>query len=705
MLKSSFVKPICAASLSLTLLLTACAPQTPTGSKSETALSTHQQTLINTSHNSERRTAVYPGPDWLKGDFLDLPHPQKNTQDRDVFNFDIKQALSCQKAWYWNLSYKPAGCTINLEVYENGVLISNMPNASVGYYEIPYACECGTSHMEAYATFIGTPDNPSACGAVGRFLRGTDTVTVTCPSPSPSPSASSGGGGNPSPSPSPSATATPSASSSPSASPSPSPSTSPSDGGEEEDECSNQPLIFPGELNNVMAAVDELADNQSISDVTQASAQRDLQIDQLGRLNGQLADELMAPVPNQNLIGQISNQIQDAQQTVNQLENDIQASLGIMDSKRSTLRAELNTLVEDPSFSVDTLFSGQSLDDFKGKLNELQVQFVEQYSQYNTYGLKDAANTLAHEQQLLKSVILFHLSEDFSAQSMDEEVITHDINNLDNINDVIHYLSTSVIEHGSILVQAHQDAAQSLDLEIKDIGVSIGQNQHEWELWEADWIREFGALPDDFSTLSLNSGNEFSILNDFDPGEVKLAGYSAQVEGLAFRARAGLKTTKSTLDNIAGQLNQIAPKIEQLQIKKQQKTIQPAETKELQNLLNEKSQLLNQQKKMIDRQNSGQKVLDGTIKDSKAIDAAKKPCGSCHKYSGMKVSDILKLKQGGITKAPLKEGSPGWDSIRNLTWEQLKGKAKTNSYYDEFIKLLGQGRFDKGSGYKKQGKG
>lgn len=67
-----------------------------------------------------------------------------------------------------------------------------------------------------------------------------------------------------------------------------------------------------------------------------------------------------------------------------------------------------------------------------------------------------------------------------------------------------------------------------------------------------------------------------------------------------------------------------------------------------------------------------------------------------HKYSGMKVRDILKLKKGSIKQAPLEPGSPSWDAILDLTWEQIEEGAKAGKPgFRTFHKLLTNVRFDK----------
>ncbi|MFN4260272.1 MAG: hypothetical protein ACK4RK_13325 [Gemmataceae bacterium] len=40
-------------------------------------------------------------------------------------------------------------------------------------------------------------------------------------------------------------------------------------------------------------------------------------------------------------------------------------------------------------------------------------------------------------------------------------------------------------------------------------------------------------------------------------------------------------------------------------------------------------------------------------------------------YTGMTVAEILRLKKARIRKAPVEAGSPSWDDIMPLTWEEI----------------------------------
>lgn len=67
-----------------------------------------------------------------------------------------------------------------------------------------------------------------------------------------------------------------------------------------------------------------------------------------------------------------------------------------------------------------------------------------------------------------------------------------------------------------------------------------------------------------------------------------------------------------------------------------------------------------------------------------------------HKYAGMRVRDILRLKLGSIRNAPLPEGSPGWSEVEAMTWEQVDDEAKANTPgFRTIRKLLTDQRFDR----------
>ena len=65
--------------------------------------------------------------------------------------------------------------------------------------------------------------------------------------------------------------------------------------------------------------------------------------------------------------------------------------------------------------------------------------------------------------------------------------------------------------------------------------------------------------------------------------------------------------------------------------------------------------------------------------------------------AGKTVVQILRGKKGSIKNvAPLPEGSPGWNEIQNMTWEEIVAKADANvPGFRTIRKLLGDRRFDK----------
>ena len=63
---------------------------------------------------------------------------------------------------------------------------------------------------------------------------------------------------------------------------------------------------------------------------------------------------------------------------------------------------------------------------------------------------------------------------------------------------------------------------------------------------------------------------------------------------------------------------------------------------------------------------------------------------------GRTVREILKDKLGRIRNAPLDPGSPSWDDILDLSWEEvLKRAIRREPGYQKIHKLLSNGRFDK----------
>lgn len=64
--------------------------------------------------------------------------------------------------------------------------------------------------------------------------------------------------------------------------------------------------------------------------------------------------------------------------------------------------------------------------------------------------------------------------------------------------------------------------------------------------------------------------------------------------------------------------------------------------------------------------------------------------------AGKTVAEILKDKRGSIKNAPLEPGSPSWDDILRLTWEEIEERARRREPgFQAFKKLLKEKRFDK----------
>jgi hypothetical protein len=60
------------------------------------------------------------------------------------------------------------------------------------------------------------------------------------------------------------------------------------------------------------------------------------------------------------------------------------------------------------------------------------------------------------------------------------------------------------------------------------------------------------------------------------------------------------------------------------------------------------------------------------------------------------VEQILKTKKGSIKNADLPEGSPSWNSIMKMSWEQIEAAAKAKQPgFQTIKKLLTDGRFDR----------
>jgi hypothetical protein len=65
-------------------------------------------------------------------------------------------------------------------------------------------------------------------------------------------------------------------------------------------------------------------------------------------------------------------------------------------------------------------------------------------------------------------------------------------------------------------------------------------------------------------------------------------------------------------------------------------------------------------------------------------------------YSGQTVAEILKLKKARIKNAPLAKGSPSWDEILDLEWEEIEErKRRGEPGFKTIHKLLQSKEYDK----------
>ncbi|MBI1830547.1 MAG: hypothetical protein HYR84_03740 [Planctomycetes bacterium] len=65
-------------------------------------------------------------------------------------------------------------------------------------------------------------------------------------------------------------------------------------------------------------------------------------------------------------------------------------------------------------------------------------------------------------------------------------------------------------------------------------------------------------------------------------------------------------------------------------------------------------------------------------------------------HSGKTVAEILKTKRAAILRAPLPKGSPSWDDIMHLTWEEVVLRQKRRDRgFKAFHKLLSDKEYDK----------
>jgi hypothetical protein len=65
-------------------------------------------------------------------------------------------------------------------------------------------------------------------------------------------------------------------------------------------------------------------------------------------------------------------------------------------------------------------------------------------------------------------------------------------------------------------------------------------------------------------------------------------------------------------------------------------------------------------------------------------------------YLGKTVAEILQNKRAAIKNARLQPGSPSWDDILHLTWEEIEERQRRREPgFQTFHKLLRDKRFDR----------
>ena len=60
------------------------------------------------------------------------------------------------------------------------------------------------------------------------------------------------------------------------------------------------------------------------------------------------------------------------------------------------------------------------------------------------------------------------------------------------------------------------------------------------------------------------------------------------------------------------------------------------------------------------------------------------------------VREILTRKRAAIKQAPLESGSPSWDDILEMTWDEINENARNRETgFKTFKKLLGKAEYDR----------
>jgi len=67
-----------------------------------------------------------------------------------------------------------------------------------------------------------------------------------------------------------------------------------------------------------------------------------------------------------------------------------------------------------------------------------------------------------------------------------------------------------------------------------------------------------------------------------------------------------------------------------------------------------------------------------------------------HRFAGMLVAEILRLKKASITTTPLPPGSPPWRELEAMMWEEIEEGARQGRPGLKTVrKLLSDQRFDR----------
>jgi len=67
-----------------------------------------------------------------------------------------------------------------------------------------------------------------------------------------------------------------------------------------------------------------------------------------------------------------------------------------------------------------------------------------------------------------------------------------------------------------------------------------------------------------------------------------------------------------------------------------------------------------------------------------------------HRFIGMSVRQILRLKKGSILNAPLPPDSPDWSKVEGMMWGEVEVAARNNEPgFKTIRKLLADRRFDR----------